>query len=99
MKKATPRGWPFSWMDIINLGELRQTLRRYAQCLSSLLGQHVAVLVLNHAIEVQPGDPLSDARLAYAQGHISFDTLPKIAFQGGQSDMLLHFFLVLLYDV
>ena len=68
MKKAILTGWPFScFMALIDSGQLCDALALEVQCFTTFLGQHVAALILNHTIEIQAGDALSNARLTHAQ--------------------------------
>lgn len=76
-----------------------QPFTLHAEGFTAFLGEHVAVLVLDHTIEVKPCDPLSNSGLAHTQGDVTFDAFPEVAFKRGQSDVLLHLLLVLLNDI
>lgn len=60
---------------------LYDPLTFHLEGLSTFLGEHVTVFVLDHAVEVQTGDSLSDSRLPNAQRNIAFYALPEVPFQ------------------
>ena len=70
-----------------------------SKLLASFLRQGVAVLVLNHSIEVQIGNALTNSSLANAEVGVGFNALPKIAFENGQSDVGLLLLLVCMDNV
>ena len=88
----------FSWMERES-GDVRKSLSLHAQGLSAFLRQHVSIFVLNQSVEVQTRDALTNTGLTYAQGHITFNALPEVAFERSETNVLLLFALVLLDDV
>lgn len=67
--------------------------------LSTLLRQGIAILVLNHTVEVEVRDALTNARFAYMKVRILFNPLPKIPLQNSKTNVALILDFVLVDDV
>ena len=73
--------------------------RRESKLFAPLLGQGVAVFVLNQTVEVEVCDALTDARFAYVQVGVFFNALPEVPLQHGKSNVTLVLDFVLVDDV
>jgi len=81
------------------LGDLGNPLSFNVEHFPPLLGQHVAGLVLNHTVQVQPGDAFTDAGLPHTQRDIALNSLPEISLQSRKANVFLHLSFMLLDDV
>ena len=89
----------FSVRKAESSSHVNQALGFLAQGFTALLGQHVAIFVLDQSIQVKTGDALSNASLSNTQGHVPFNPLPEIPLEHGEANVLLLLSFVLLNDV
>ena len=73
--------------------------RGKGELLAAFLGQGVAILVLNQAIEVQVGDALSDAGFPDVEICVLLNALPEVALKNSKADVTLVLDFVLMNDV
>ena len=74
-------------------------LRGKGELFAAFLGQGIAILVLNQAIEVQVGDALSDAGIPDVKICVLLNALPEVALKNSKADVTLVLDFVLMNDV